>query len=580
MVRHTTLSTQETHRSRTALICGLLFCLLTFCGGASAASKVYATVDPQQGTENDRYTLKVSCENCQNLPIPEFDESTDFETRYLGPETVIVNGRVSLSAVFILTPKKKGALKTPSAEVEVDGNKVRIDPISVTVSDTPATTSSQAEATITQSLNHETVYKGEQVINSVEILLSRSFIQPQLADEPLEKFWQEPLGEEEHKSKIVNGKQFESIIIRKAIFPLTAGKLEVPSRTLKGKIAIQRRQRFGFDMIDPFDSFFTPQELRDAAIPSNTVSLQVRELPAVPADFPLWGMSVPPVGVTELKAEMNEGSTKVGESRTLILTVTSLGNIAPLNEVVLPPSKQYRVYAESPKVENFENSGSLISRRTFKISIVPLRSGKLEIPEIALGYFNPQDGEYRIARSRAFALTGIGEEDDAKDDPARIEERTEPQGEQAAPQVDQREFEAEGFLKRVSDQISLPFAILMSCTLLFFSAGLWIVLRVGRAAGSRKALRKQIESAGSPQALEQALYKLLHERFALPTGAHTPEELKSHLRGTALSKQDLFVFGTLVDELSALQYGGSQVESSLPKLRQQLLELSEARLGK
>jgi hypothetical protein len=112
------------------------------------------------------------------------------------------------------------------------------------------------------------------------------------------------------------------------------------------------------------------------------------------------------VGEIELAAELTRPAIARGESTRLVLDVYGEANLWDLE----PPALEERaggeleVFPARPRLHVGEHRDRLSARRTFVWDLVPLREGRIEIPALAVPYFDPASGTYRTARSGELVL--------------------------------------------------------------------------------------------------------------------------------------------------------------------------------
>ena len=137
------------------------------------------------------------------------------------------------------------------------------------------------------------------------------------------------------------------------------------------------------------------RELTVARVPEAV--LQVDALPDAgrPADF--TGL----VGELSLFVTVTPKHLALGESLRVAVMARSGGNLWALP----PPFAQdafgsAEVFGQRPKLV-LERGRTLSMRRHFAFDVVPRETGLLEVPALALPFFDPEARDYRMARSEA-----------------------------------------------------------------------------------------------------------------------------------------------------------------------------------
>ncbi len=156
---------------------------------------------------------------------------------------------------------------------------------------------------------------------------------------------------------------------RRALFPATAGTLEIPSAQL------------GCALAD--DAEFA------AEVPPT--SLRVDPLPEAgrPDDFS--GV----VGAVRVRTQVSTAVVSLGDSFALAISLTGTANVWAADSPLDPARDLPGVdaYPRTPELE-FERGELLSARRTFVWDLVPRSSGTLQIPPARVSYFDPGSQRY------------------------------------------------------------------------------------------------------------------------------------------------------------------------------------------
>lgn len=191
-------------------------------------------------------------------------------------------------------------------------------------------------------------------------------------------FWAEDLPAPERppgEPATVDGEAYRRFpIMLKLLFPTKAGRLTIPTSSLKIGIARQ--------------SFFDNGGVVERA--TKPVTVEVKPIPDEP------GFSGA-VGRFTATTTVDRSSVALGEAATLRFKVEGSGNLkwverAP--EVAVPGAK---VYPPQAKTNLQTRPSGIVGSRTWEYVVVPQTSGTLEIPSLDFTYFDP--GQRRIVHS-------------------------------------------------------------------------------------------------------------------------------------------------------------------------------------
>lgn len=254
------------------------------------------------------------------------------------------------------------------------------------------------------SVNKTHPYKGEQVIVTYKIYTQVSLQNFQLDKLPGNKgFWTEDLSEgKQIKSydEIIGGKKFRVAEIRRgAMFAQESGQLKIEPLTLDVLALVPRQRRRTGTIFDLFDDpFFSTAQAVEKELRTNSLTLNVKPLPAAPANYS-GGVGLFTVGHT---VDLNH--VRANEAITYRVTVSGNGNLMLLENPHIDFSKVFDVY--DPKIiDNIKRTDAGISgSRTFEFVIVPQSDGEFEIPALNFVFFNPATGKYETLHKPAIPI--------------------------------------------------------------------------------------------------------------------------------------------------------------------------------
>ncbi len=387
---------------------GMLLLLLWAIVNPALAQVVFeAKVDRKQVPINEQVKVSFTIKNGSSVKGFSPPDFNPFRSR--GPSTSssmqIINGNVSKSESFsyFLTPTKKGKFTIAPATVMNDGKKITSNSIQIEVVDASERKNKQGNSNENSNINDEEIaknlyvrvipnkrkaVKGEEIILTYK-LFSRvrtsninytktpqynGFLHHEIE---LSQDAQRP------KNEVVDGEQFQTQTFRKvALFPTQAGTLKIPAIEFSADVLFQER--------DPFfrNSFFTRTKRYPFEFKSNSISVEVEELPSSPQGF------TGGVGQLNYSVNYDKTETAANDPITLKINMNGTGNIGMLNipDINFPAS--FELY--DPKIkENIRKSGTHISgSKTYEYLIVPRGGGEFQIPDISLSHFDPEAGSY------------------------------------------------------------------------------------------------------------------------------------------------------------------------------------------
>jgi hypothetical protein len=382
-----------------------------------------ATVDRNIVPMGEYVMLSVSVSgSVTRIPKPKLPAIKDFDILSKGSSRNIsfVNGKISssLSYNYALVPKEVGKFTIGECEIEIKGKVYRSEPIDIEVVPEGTKTgvtgpsggtfpppftkknekdrSDNSDLYIKTSVNKRNVYTGEEIILTFRFY-SRAHVLSQLQYYPpaTKGFWKEDIGKENQYQKQINGKVYDIVELKYALFPITEGTLTVGEAQLNCVVDDFSAAPFGF-------STATEKKLT-----SKPINITVLPLPSAPDGFS------GAVGEFTITAELDKDHTKQNEPVTVITLIRGEGNLRniDMSEIDIPGFKTYNSGSE---VELIETDNSLVEVKTNKTILVPFRSGDFEVPERSFVYFDPKKKEFITKSTRTLSfkvLPGEGGEE-------------------------------------------------------------------------------------------------------------------------------------------------------------------------
>lgn len=227
----------------------------------------------------------------------------------------------------------------------------------------------------------DTVWAGEQVTLQVGIFIDdelRARLQrnPEYVGPSVDGAvaYDLPVANELLPSRDVSGARYRPFVFARALFPLRAGVLTIPSARLSY-------------LLGSAGTIFGRPERQSTSTPPRSVV--VRELPAEgrPASF------AGAVGLYGMTATVGKGVGRVGDAVQLTVRVAGVGNVKllPAPKISIPG------VVLSPAGESIDvDTTDLLVRgsKTFRFLLTPQRDGDLPLGTLRYAFFNPVSGAY------------------------------------------------------------------------------------------------------------------------------------------------------------------------------------------
>lgn len=374
-----------------------------------------------------RLTFTVNTQDVKDFRAPSI---TGFDV-LMGPSrsqqhsTQFINGKVSSSSsityTYILSANAAGKYTIPAASIEVGGEKIFSNALTVQVlppDDTNGNNPSNGQGGnarssrgqvagskitdkdlfITATATKTTVYEQEAILLTYKVytLVNLRQLAGKMPD--LKGFHTQEIELPQQKTfslEHYNGRNYNTTVWSQyVLFPQQTGKLEIPSITFDGVVAQQTISD------DPFDAFFNGGGYIEVKkkIVTPKLTINVKPLPDRPENFSGG------VGEFTLSSSINAKELKTNDAVTLKLTIKGSGNMKLVSTPEVKFPEDFEVY--DPKVtNNFDVSrAGLSGTQTIEYLAIPRHAGDFTIPPVEFTYFDLKSNAYKTLRTEAYNL--------------------------------------------------------------------------------------------------------------------------------------------------------------------------------
>ncbi len=298
----------------------------------------------------------------------------------------LINGLMSSKSTWMihLRPLHSGALTIPAMIV----GSATTQPITVQVSKATDRNDSErgpsGEIWIDMSVEPKQVLVQQQAIIIVRIFQAAALNQAQLTEPSPANAIIERLGEDANYQTNRNGRIWQVVERRYALFPQQSGQIKIDPVQLDGNIIV-RNSSFN-------SSFF--QSAKPIRVRSNALTLNVSAMPSG------WdGGEWLPATHLELIEDWPAVTTfTVGEPVTRTLTLRSKGlssSQLPSISSMLPDN--LKVYPDQSKISDDKSFEGVVGTRQEKIAIMPMLPGTYILPQIDIPWWNTKTARKEMA---------------------------------------------------------------------------------------------------------------------------------------------------------------------------------------
>jgi hypothetical protein len=369
---------------------------LILVSSAAGAAEITATVNrnPIPVGESFQFTLDARGSIDEDPDFTELRKTFRIINTSQSSNFRLINGSITRNKTWtmVMMVDEPGTYTIPA----IFFGKDKSDPIPIKIVANTATQVDKQQAELYLEINVEpkSVFVQQQVVYTIK-LFRRIQISNASLSEPVSENNQAivtKLGEDRDKSIAINGVAYRVLERRYAIFPQKSGPLKILPLTFETQIVRNSRQRSFFNM-DPFTAGVK-------RLKSKAVEIQVKGIPAeFTKKYPsaTW-LPVEKLQISE-KWSGNKSALKSGEpmTRTINLMAQNLST-AQLPDIKIDAPKNIKIYPDVPVITERNNKKGLVAIKEFKTALLATKTGKQELSEIVIPWWNTKTNSLQVAR--------------------------------------------------------------------------------------------------------------------------------------------------------------------------------------
>jgi hypothetical protein len=381
--------------NRISLRAAVAFLLFSLAFSATAQN-IEVSVDRYELARGETltYTIRVfEQRQGMQLDLTPLTENFDVLGTRTSSQIRSINGSVESWTDYIVTlfPLTEGDLEIPPLTI----NNARTDPITVSVvNQGPRSNQSSEELFLEIEVNKDSVYVQEQLLFTVRLFYTINGIRnPQFTELEMPDTVIQLIGSPNQYEKLIDGVRYGVYEKRYVIFPQRSGPLEIPDILFRGEVT------------DGSSNFvFRNLNTRRVTAFIDGMTVDVKQRPAAAANSPVW---LPVSGLTlEDSWAPDTDELQIGDSVVRTITMVAEG----LDGAVLPPFGTTdldgaNTYPDPSEIDRTFVSGAIVGTRVETMTIVPTVDGNLEIPEIAIPWWNIDTDQLQVTTIPAKTLS-------------------------------------------------------------------------------------------------------------------------------------------------------------------------------
>lgn len=381
--------------NRISLRAAVAFLLLSLAFSATAQD-IEVSVDRYELARGETltYTIRVfEQRQGMQLDLTPLTENFDVLGTRTSSQIRSINGSVESWTDYIVTlfPLTEGDLEIPPLTI----NNARTDSITVSVvNQGPRSNQSSEELFLEIEVNKDSIYVQEQLLFTVRLFYTINGIRnPQFTELEMPDTVIQLIGSPNQYEKLIDGVRYGVYEKRYVIFPQRSGPLEIPDILFRGEVT------------DGSSNFvFRNLNTRRVTAFIDGMTVDVKQRPAAAGNSPVW---LPVSGLTlEDSWAPDTEELQIGDSVVRTITMVAEG----LDGAVLPPFGTTdldgaNTYPDPAEIDRTFVSGEIVGTRVETMTIVPTIDGNLQIPEIAIPWWNIDTDQLQVTTIPAKTLT-------------------------------------------------------------------------------------------------------------------------------------------------------------------------------
>ncbi len=393
--------------------------------------------------------------------------------------TSIFSGEIRRSRTWsiALMPKSTGEQQIPPITIGTEQSK----PLKIVVNEPSNEPPGEADVFVTSEVDQGEAFVQAQILYRIKVYRAVATRQPALREPTISgaEVLVELAGEERSYEAILNGKAYNVVERVIAIYPQESGEISISPARFEARVLRGGR--------------ITGRKVFE----SDAHTVTVLPIPPAPADYPdaAW---LPARDVT-ISEEWSRDPDRMtaGEPVTRHVTLSALGQIETQIPAIEPPEVAgLNVYADKPELRRSIEADGIRGIRKDQYAIIGVDGGVIELPELAIPWWDIEAGDWRVATLPARTITVK-----ALDEPVVTGPVAEPVAEElvlAVPE-DEPQLMPDGFWRRVSQLL----------------AGIWLLTVFAWWWTSRDTRREPKEPQPLPIYKQQARFLKTARKAAL-----------------------------------------------------------------
>ncbi len=513
-------------------------------------------------------------------------------------EVTVVNGHVrqssSSNVTYTVLANEPGTYKVSGPTVSISGKTLKGETSSIKVvagsrgSSAPTERQMAGQRGATQEATFRlvaipertTIYEQEPLMVTYRMRGTQRYRIINYAAAAHQGFVSQNVQEDSHIpffSERIGGVNYLSInLISEILYPVSPGEQSISSASAIIAYTIADQEDF-------FLSQDKQEELRSSA-----VKVQVKPLPQEGRPEHFSGA----VGQFDIRYELDKQPWRTNEARALKVIISGVGNLKTAKSPTIALPDALELYDPIEHSEQVYRDGEVRAVRTIEYSLIPRKTGRVQLPALEFSYFDPKSGRYH---------TAVAEAQTVEITPGRSIERQ--SGEAMLQHTATSEDTPYDIMPQGSGSSSHHFPAIglvgyLGLNLLVIALGFGVyrylahrrslradavsykATRAGKVASKRLAMARQRLEEGATEAfyteLLKAIWGYLGDKLRLPQSALSRADMAVALEHKGVSSQVITELTSIIDTIEYARYAPARSSQCLREVYSRASQLIEA----
>ncbi len=387
--------------------------------------RVTASVASQDVFLGEQLYYYVNIEGGSGSNIPEIKKLDNVDIYRVGNsvQMSLINGHMSTNVkiTYILTPREEGKIIIPPVTVKTNKRTYSSNSVVINViknanqssnnqnniknsnynnqnydnfvneenekqNQNQTKTTNKRNVFITSFVDKKSVYVNEPFILTFKVFTKVKFLSsPVFMIGETSGFWKDDLNMDKSYNTTYDGEEYVVIEKKYVLYPTIPGNLVISPSTLTCNIE---------DMIDE-DNFFGISFFsrgREIKLTTKPIRVQVKEFPVENKPEFFDGA----LGNFTLEATYVKDKYRIDAPINVNINIQGEGNINTISPPKFYHTDNYKIYDPIEKIDLKKTDRGLSGQKKFEVMIVPLVSGKQNLPKIKFAFFNHKLKKYVV----------------------------------------------------------------------------------------------------------------------------------------------------------------------------------------